>query len=429
MSTRALLAHPGARRYLAGQVLSMLGDSSMWLACGIWVKTLTGSNGAAGLTFFFFTAPALLAPLAGALVDRLPRRSLLIGANLAGVVVLVPLLAVRDAGDAWVIYLVMLMYGALNILIAPAQSALLAELLPESLRASANGLLRTSQESLRVLAPLAGAGLFALVGGVTVALIDMATFLAAAGFLALLRYPAPPVRQSPPGASWLHELGAGLRFIAGHRLLRRVTAVTAVATAALGLGDSLTFAVVDAGLHRPPEFQGVLQMAQGLGAVAGGLVAATGIRRLGESRIAGAGMLLFGAGAALTATPLLAVVLSGRVLMGGGLTVAAIALLTLMQRLAPHHLQGRVFAGVEVATTVPQTIAIAVGAQLLSVLDYRLLLGTEAMLLGVAAALLFTDDGGQPKAGGALDDDLPAAATDPDADELTARGSAAARTG
>ncbi|HEX7744214.1 MAG TPA: MFS transporter [Micromonosporaceae bacterium] len=428
MSTRALLAHPGARRYLAGQVLSMLGDSSMWLACGIWVKTLTGSNGAAGLTTFFFTAPALLAPLAGALVDRLPRRSLLIGANLAGVVVLVPLLAVRDAGDAWLVYLVMLMYGALNILIAPAQSALLAELLPESLRASANGLLRTSQESLRVLAPLAGAGLFALLGGVTVALIDMATFLAAAGFLALLRYPAPPVRRSP-AASWLHELGAGLRFIAGHRLLRRVTAVTAVATAALGLGDSLTFAVVDAGLHRPPEFQGVLQMAQGLGAMAGGLVAATGIRRLGESRIAGAGMLLFGAGAALTATPLLAVVLSGRVLMGGGLTVAAIALLTLMQRLAPHHLQGRVFAGVEVATTVPQTIAIAVGAQLLSVLDYRLLLGTEAMLLGVAAALLFTDDGGQPTAAGTLSDDLPAAATDPDADELTARGSAAARTG
>jgi MFS family permease len=424
MSTRLLLAHPGARRYLAGQVFSMLGDSSMWLACGIWVKTLTGSNAAAGLTFFFFTAPALLAPLAGALVDRLPRRPLLVGANLAGVVVLLPLLAVRDAGDAWVIYLVMLMYGALDIVIAPAQSALMAELLPPSLRASANGLLRTAQESLRVLAPLAGAGLFALVGGVTVALIDMATFLAAAGLLAGLRYRAAPVRRSLTAAPWLHELGAGLRFIAGDRLLRRVTAVTAIATVALGLGDSLSFAVVDAGLHRPPEFQGVLQMAQGLGAVAGGLVAAIGIRRLGESRIAGAGMLFFGAGAALTATPLLPTVLGGRVLMGAGLTVAAIALLTLVQRLAPHHLQGRVFAGVEVATTVPQTIAIAVGAHLVSLLDYRLLLGAEAALLTLAAALLSTGDGGRPKAAGATDDGFPARA-----EQLTATGSAAARTG
>jgi MFS family permease len=428
MSTRALLAHPGARRYLAGQILSMLGDSSMWLACGIWVKTLTGSNGAAGLTFFFFTAPALLAPFAGALVDRLPRRPLLIGTNLAGVVVLAPLLAVRDAGDTWLIYLAMLMYGALNILIAPAQSALLAELLPQALRASANGVLRTAQESLRVLAPLAGAGLFALLGGVTVALIDMATFLAAAGFLALLRYPVPPVRRSAPAASWLNELMAGLRFIAGHRLLRRVTAVTAVATVALGLGDSLAFAVVDVGLHRPPEFQGVLQMAQGLGAVAGGLMAATGIRRVGESRVGGIGMLLFGAGAALTATPVVATVLCGRVLMGAGLTVAAIALLTLVQRLAPHHLQGRVFAGVEVATTVPQTIAIAVGAHLLSVLDYRLLLGAEAVLLALVAALLATGDGGRPEAAGATDDDS-SYPTRPDPDQLTATGSAAARTG
>jgi MFS family permease len=211
-------------------------------------------------------------------------------------------------------------------------------------------------------------------------------------------------------------------------VLRRVTAVTAVGTVALGLGDSLSFAVIDEGLHRPPEFQGVLQMAQGLGAVAGGLVAANAIRRHGECRIAGAGMLLFGAGAALNRHPLVATVLAGKVLMGAGLTVAAIALLTLMQRLAPHDLQGRVFAGVEVATTVPQTIAIAVGAQLLSVLDYRPLLGTEALLLAVVAALLFTGDRAQPAAGG-LDDDLPASAIEPYPDELTARGSAAARTG
>jgi hypothetical protein len=70
MSLRPLFADTRARRYLAGQSLSLLGDSSMWLACGIWVKSLTGSDSAAGLTFFFFTAPAVLAPMAGLLVDR-----------------------------------------------------------------------------------------------------------------------------------------------------------------------------------------------------------------------------------------------------------------------------------------------------------------------------------------------------------------------
>jgi hypothetical protein len=49
---RALLAYRDARLYLVGQVFSLFGDSCLWLAMGIWVKTLTHSNAAAGLTFF-----------------------------------------------------------------------------------------------------------------------------------------------------------------------------------------------------------------------------------------------------------------------------------------------------------------------------------------------------------------------------------------
>ena len=50
---RPLLAHRDARVYLAGQAFSLFGDSSLWLAMGIWVKTLTHSNAEAGLVFFF----------------------------------------------------------------------------------------------------------------------------------------------------------------------------------------------------------------------------------------------------------------------------------------------------------------------------------------------------------------------------------------
>jgi MFS family permease len=49
---------------------------------GIWVKSLTGSNADAGLTFFFFTAPTLLAPVSGLLADRVRRRPLLLATNL-----------------------------------------------------------------------------------------------------------------------------------------------------------------------------------------------------------------------------------------------------------------------------------------------------------------------------------------------------------
>ena len=392
MSTRRLLADPRARRYLTGQTLSLVGDSSMWLACGIWVKELTGSNGAAGLTFLFFTAPALLAPLAGMLADRLPRCRLLVVANLAGAVILLPLLAVRGPGQVGLIYAVMFMYGCLNLVIAPAQSALLVSLLPEELLADANALLRTVRESLRLLAPLAGAGLYALLGGAAVAALDMATFVAAGVLLLSLRVPdvvpEPVTRTGGFLRHWSGEVSAGFRHLVGHPLLRRVVVATVVLALVLGFSESTGYAVVERGLGRAPEFLGVLQTAQGAGAVVGGLGSARAVRRYGEVRVAAVAFLCWAMGAALAATPALGVVLAGRVSSGAGLTIMAIALLTLLQRSAPDRLQGRVYAGFEVATTVPQTASIGLGAYLIGVLDYRAVLLTEAAVVVLAALLL-----------------------------------------
>ncbi|WP_446216957.1 MFS transporter [Micromonospora sp. IBHARD004] len=392
MSTRRLLADRRARRYLTGQTLSLVGDSSMWLACGIWVKELTGSNSAAGLTFLFFTAPALLAPLAGMLADRLPRRRLLVVANLAGAVILLPLLAVDGPGQVGLIYAVMFLYGCLNLVIAPAQSALLVGLLPVDLLPDANALLRTVRESLRLLAPLAGAGLYTWFGGAAVAVLDMATFVAAAALLLSLRVPDPtpehPARTAGVLRHWVGETSAGLRHLTGHPLLRRVVLASVVLALVLGFGESTGYAVVERGLGRGPEFLGVLQAAQGVGAVLGGLGSAAAIRRFGEVRIAAAAFLCWATGATLAAVPVLGVVLAGRVCSGAGLTVMAIALLTLLQRSAPERLQGRVYAGFEVATTVPQTVSIGLGAYLIGVLDYRAVLLTEAAVVVLAALLL-----------------------------------------
>lgn len=393
MRTRGLLSYRPARRYLTGQAISLLGDSSMWIACGIWVKTLTGSNAAAGLSFLCFTAPSLLAPLAGLLVDRVRRRTLLLAANLAGAAMLTPLLLVHDGGDVWIIYLVMVLYGTLNILIAPAQSALMSTLLPSELLVSANAALRTVQESLRVLAPLLGAGLFAALGGHAVVALDVVTFLVAAGFIAALPRTEPaPARAATTGQSQLRQLGrelsAGFRFVRDDRVLRQITIGSAVAMLVIGFGESTGFAIVSDGLHRSAEFIGVMQLAQGVGAILSGLVAAATVRRLGEVKVAAAGLALMALGHACMTTAVLGVVLGGKVLIGIGLPWLVIALLTLLQRLAPGHLQGRVFAAFEVATTGPQTLSIGLGAALIASFDYRIVVGIEAAVLVVAALLI-----------------------------------------
>ena len=81
---RQLLARRDARIYLTGQLFSLFGDSCLWLAMGIWVRTLTGSNAQAGLVHLFLHGSAsLLAPALGLLADRVRRRPLLLAANTA----------------------------------------------------------------------------------------------------------------------------------------------------------------------------------------------------------------------------------------------------------------------------------------------------------------------------------------------------------
>ena len=55
---RRAFAVPGFGRLYVGTTASMVGDSLMLIVMSMWVKTLTGSNGAAGLTFMFLTLPA-----------------------------------------------------------------------------------------------------------------------------------------------------------------------------------------------------------------------------------------------------------------------------------------------------------------------------------------------------------------------------------
>src|SRR3954469_24387369 len=98
---RALLQRRDLRLLLAGQTLSMFGDWAMIIVLGIWAKVLTGSNAQAGLVFFVFALARLAAPLGGLLVDRVPKRPLMIVTHvvMAGVVCL--LLFVHDASQMW----------------------------------------------------------------------------------------------------------------------------------------------------------------------------------------------------------------------------------------------------------------------------------------------------------------------------------------
>ena len=87
---------------------------------------------------------------------------------------------------------------------------------------------------------------------------------------------------APSGQRWLAELTAGARHIAGTIVLRQLTITAAVVVTAYGLSETVIFAVVSQGLHRPTTFLGILVAAQGAGAIAAGLAAAPLMGRLTE---------------------------------------------------------------------------------------------------------------------------------------------------
>ncbi|PRY18351.1 MFS transporter [Kineococcus rhizosphaerae] len=420
---RDLLRHRDFRLLLAAQTLSMFGDWTLLLVLGIWAKTLTGSDAVAGLTVFAMAAPGVLAPVAGVLVDRLPRRTVLLGLNLASTVVVSSLWLVHDRGQLWLLFAVAAWYGIASVTTNAATSGLVQVLLPAELLGVANGALNTVRQGLRLLGPLVGAGLFAAVGGRWVATVDAAAFVLATAVLVRVRFrePAPRAgrrtgrragrRGGAVAARWRTEVAAGLVHLWRVAPLRRLARSTLVFSASVGLAEATVYALVGDGLHRPPEFVGVLVSVQGAGALAGGVSVSLLVARVRETPLIGSGMALVALGAALSATAVLPVVLAGFLVLGAGLPVLAVAAATSLQRRTPNDVMGRVAAGYEMVSSVPTTASIAVGALLVGVLPFAVVL--LLMAAGCATAALLVVVGGERGDGPAVRGGAHPATADP----------------
>ena len=382
-----VLRDRGSRLLLTGILVSGFGTAAMWLAAGIWVKDLTGSDSLAALCAFALWAPTLAGPMLGTLADRTRRRPLLVAANLALGLLLLSLLAVGSAGRLWILFAVLVGYGACGVVTDAAEAALVPAVVGKGPLGEFNGLRMTANEGMKLVAPLAGAGLFAVYGGAGVALLDAATFAVAAGLYARL-----PVREPRPArrrAGVWARTAEGVRGLWRQRRLRPLVLAAAATMLLAGLNGAAVYAVVDAGLGHSPSYAGVLYAVQGAGSVAAGLAAGGLLRRLGERRFAAAGIAVFAAGAGLRALPYDAVALVCSAAIGAGLPCVLIAALTAVQRETPDALTGRAVATANTLMFAPNAVALAMGAGLVAVVDHRVLLallGAAGLVLALATA-------------------------------------------
>ncbi|GIG61647.1 hypothetical protein Lfu02_60190 [Longispora fulva] len=389
---RAVLRRSDFRLLFTGLAASMVGDMLLMLVLSIWVRELTGSNGAAGATILCMVLPSLFAPLLGWGVDRFRRKPFLIWGNVLSAVTLLPLLAVEGREQTWIVYAVAVAFGLSGVVLGGALSALIKDMLPEDLLAEANGALQTVREGLRLGAPIAGAAIYATAGGALVGVIDAVSFLIAAGAIALLKVRGTPVE--PSQLDWWGEMTAGVRHLFGEPALRRTVLGVAGAALAFGLLDAMVFALVDHGLHRSAPFISVLVTVQGVGALIGGLSSAKVIHRIGEVAAIGLGMGLLGVALAGMAAPvrptvLLPIALVAAVVAGVGLPIAFVAVNTLMQKRTPGELMGRANTAASALISTPQVLALGLGSILAAFADYRIVVGGASVVVLLVAGFMW----------------------------------------
>ncbi|MGN5633583.1 MFS transporter [Streptomyces sp. AC154] len=392
-ATRRVLGDRTAGLFLAAVVVSGFGSSAMSLAAGIWVKSLTGSDSLAALALFTVWLPVLFGPVLGSVADRLPRKPLLVWSNVVMALLLTTLTAVDSAGRVWILFAVLMAYGTSSVLMDSAETALVAGAVDARLLGDFNGLRMMANEGMKLVAPLTGAALFTRFGGVSVALLDAASFALAAGLYGLLRVP-----QAPPATTGAGGWTAGVRQVWGSPVLRPLVLAGSVTMLCAGLNGATLYAVVDRTLGHSPAYAGVLSMAQGVGSVAVGLLAGPLLRRLPERVFTSAGIALFGVAVGLRAVPYDTVALLACGLIGAGLPCVLIAAMTAVQRETPDALLGRTAATAGTLMFAPNAVALALGAGLVALVDVRVLLPLVGAVAVAAAVVLVTGRRTGPRA-------------------------------
>ncbi len=340
---RSLRRHRNYRLFFAGQVVSLAGSWMQNVALAWLVLQLSRSPLAvAALLFFRFAPYTVLGLLAGAIVDRLDTRRLVMWTQAAAMVVSLGLAAVTLTGTASlpVVYALAAIGGITLVLDAPGRQTLTFEMvgpreLPNAVALN-SGLLNAS----RVIGPALAGVLIATAGIATCFVVNTLSFVAVLAALALMREDELHRAAKDTSATVLRGTREGMRYAFSTPEIRAVLAVVTVVGLVGFNFNTLVPLLASDTLHVGATAFGLLSAAFGAGAFAGALVAAS-LRRT-SWRVFAAGTVGFSA-LMLALALVHDVWLAGALLtaIGASFTLFAATANALVQLASPDHLRGR----------------------------------------------------------------------------------------
>lgn len=359
------LRHRDFRLLWIGQSVSEIGNALYYVALPFQILALGGSPLQLGLGFTIYaTAQLVVILFGGAMVDRLPRRRVILVSDVASGLVLgvIALLGITGHLQIAHLYVASALSGVSFSFRRPAMNAIMPELVPKDVLLAGNSLRGLAGQSSRVVGPLVGGLLVARAGSPVAFAVDAATFFFSFAVFFLAK---PPRREASPRASLISQVREGFAFAFSVKWIW-------VTIVGFGFTNGFYFAaftvalplLVTKVLHGSAATFGLIGAAGGVGEVIGGLLA-------GNLRVRKLGLAIYAANAAIGLSsigygvPLLPVVLLGAAGFGASIVFSNTLWDTAIQKHVPADLIGRVtsidwFGSILVGPVAPIAAAAAI---------------------------------------------------------------------
>ncbi len=340
------MRHRNFRLFFWGQLISVIGvwmqsTAQQWL-----VYRITGSQTSLGLVTFISFLPVLILSLfMGVVVDRLPRRKILVITQswfMVGAFLLAALVWL-DIVQYWHILVLSFALGIGSALDMPARQAFVTEMVDDDKNDLLNALSLNSSifNVARIIGPAIGGAIVATLGEAPTFAINGLSYLAVIAALFLMRLKAPPVAES--SGSNLDQMREGFQYFAGEKdILGLVTMVAIYSFVGFG---SLTLVPVFAKDILKIGVTGFGQMLswQGVGALIGGALLIFFGDQFHKGKLLFFSRVLIGPailGIAFSRTPWVSMALM--TVMGYSLITQLVISNTMIQTIVPDDLRGRV---------------------------------------------------------------------------------------
>lgn len=356
----------------SGRVISLLGNSMLRFAFVIELWTRGERATAVALLAVCALLPrVLLSPVAGAIVDRIRKRTALQLADAGGLVVIGLLSVAHFTGSLqpWQIYPAVVILGGAAAFQFPAMASAVPMLVRKDQLQRANGLMTSANSIAEVCGPALGGAALAFVGIGFILGADLVSFAFALVTIWLVRLRGDALsgaKREGPQKGLAADSLAGLRYLLGQPSLRDLMFVFFSVNLVMVFGIAVLQPMVLARTANNVAALASVNTAAGVGGVAGGLLLAA----WGGPKNRVRGMLLGVIGMCLSAQIAVAfspgVVGWGAAILVGAMLVPVVnsAVLSIVQTKVPQEWQGRVFGAVMFGSQVSAPVAYAAAGPL-----------------------------------------------------------------